>query len=66
MKEYFGIHTFINGSLGIEKIKALNKVEAYEMMERNDSSLLVLYKVELEKISKLVSQDLGEKIWRIS
>lgn len=62
MREYFGIHNFIDGSLGIEKIVASNKTETYEIMERNDSGLLVLSKAELRKIFKLAGQDLGGKI----
>jgi hypothetical protein len=65
MRKYLGIHTFIDGSLGIEKIIASNKTKAYEIMERNGSNLLVLSKAELKKISKLASRDLRGKIWEI-
>jgi len=65
MREYLGIHNFIDGSLGVEKIIAASKTEAYEMMERNDSGLLVLSKAELGKISKLAGQDLGGTIRNI-
>lgn len=65
MKEYLGIHTFIDGSLGIEKVQTSNRNKAYEIMERNDSGLLVLSKTEFKKILQLASRNLGGKIWEI-
>ncbi|MEM3335606.1 MAG: hypothetical protein QXY47_06195 [Thermoplasmata archaeon] len=49
-KKFVGIHTFLNGEIYVESSEYRDIEEAYEDMERNDSSLTVLSKTELEKV----------------
>lgn len=49
-KKFIGIHTFLNGETYVELGEYRDIEEAYEGMERNDSSLTVISKTELEKV----------------
>ena len=49
-KKFVGIHIFLNNEICVELGEYRDIEEAYEGMERNDSSLIVLTETELEKV----------------
>lgn len=65
MKDYITIHTFLNGEIGIEKVKAKDIDDVYNQAERNDSAILILSVDELNIIHQKVGQIDNNKIYII-
>lgn len=53
---YIGIHEFKDGSIKVEADEYMDKDEAYESMERNDTNLIVFSIAEFEKIYELLKE----------
>lgn len=61
---FAGIHIFYDG-IYVEVGDYEDYDEAYEIMERNDSDLIVLTREELSKICKLVNENDDLKLTKI-
>jgi hypothetical protein len=53
MQEYVGIHTDKAGSTWLEKVRARNADDAFDLMERNDTELQVFPQHIFEKLNRI-------------
>lgn len=54
MGDYIGIHTDGDEAFWLEKVEAGSRSEAYDLMERNDTSLMVFSQSAFDKLHTIV------------